>query len=204
MTSSSTENQNGEQLARIAARRDFILRELATRPPSGKRVSEARSKQASKRSRGARGRYGPAAVAASAVIAQPATAIAVSATPVSVATTAAVAEPVAAAALAAFAVSVAPPRSQKEIQTMPAMTEQQVLSRLLQVSGNACGLRRKEAPPPAAAAEVEKASPPATLVMSLAERPQLHGLMLIPRDVDACRAIVAEQTERIARMVNGF
>ena len=87
---------------------------------------------------------------------------------------------------------------------MPAMTEQQVLSRLLQVSGNACGLRRKEAPPPAAAAEVEKASPPATLVMSLAERPQLHGLMLIPRDVDACRAIVAEQTERIARMVNGF
>ena len=49
-------------------------------------------------------------------------------------------------------------------------------------------------------AEVEKASPPATLVMSLAERPQLHGL--IPRDVDACRAIVAEQTERIARMVN--
>ena len=85
---------------------------------------------------------------------------------------------------------------------MPAMTEQQVLSRLLQVSGNACGLRRKEAPPPAAAAEVEKASPPATLVMSLAERPQLHGL--IPRDVDACRAIVAEQTERIARMVNGF
>ena len=40
--------------------------------------------------------------------------------------------------------------------------------------------------------------------MSLAERPQLHGLMLIPRDVDACRAIVAEQTERIARMVNGF
>ena len=37
--------------------------------------------------------------------------------------------------------------------------------------------------------------------MSLAERPQLHGLMLSPRDVDACRAIVAEQTERIARMV---
>ena len=51
-------------------------------------------------------------------------------------------------------------------------------------------------------AEVEKASLPATLVVSLAERPQLHGL--IPRDVDACRAIVAEQTERIARMVNGF
>jgi hypothetical protein len=51
-------------------------------------------------------------------------------------------------------------------------------------------------------AEVEKASPPATLVMSLAELPQLQGL--IPRDVDACRAIVAEQTERIARMVNGF
>ena len=32
------------------------------------------------------------------------------------------------------------------------MTEQQVLYRLLQVSGNACGLRRKEAPPPAAVA----------------------------------------------------
>ena len=82
---------------------------------------------------------------------------------------------------------------------MPAMTEQQVLSRLLQVSGNACGLRRKEAPPPAAAAEVEKASPPATLVMSLAERPQLHGL--IPRgNGDADRAIGAVQRERIARM----
>ena len=141
----------------------------------------------SKRSRGASGHFAPSAVAASAaVIAQPAAAIAVSATPVSVATTAAVAEPVAAAALAAFAVSVAPPRSQKEIQTMPAMTEQQVLSRLLQVSGNACGLRRKEAPPPAAAAEVEKASPPATLVVSLADLPRLHDLIAI------------EQTKRIA------
>ena len=83
---------------------------------------------------------------------------------------------------------------------MPAMTEQQVLSRLLQVSGNACGLRRKEAPPPAAAAEVEKASPPATLVVSLADLPRLHDL--IPRD-DACRddanrAIAIEQTKRIA------
>ena len=58
--------QNEKQLARIAARRDFVLRELATRPPSGKRVSEARSEHASKRSRGARGRYGPTAVAASA------------------------------------------------------------------------------------------------------------------------------------------
>ena len=75
--------QNEKQLARIAARRDFVLRELATRPPSGKRVSEARSEHASKRSRGARGRYGPTAVAASAaVVAQPTAAIAVSATAV--------------------------------------------------------------------------------------------------------------------------
>jgi hypothetical protein len=62
-----------------------------------------------------------------------------------------------------------------------------------------CGLKRKEAPPPAAAAEVEKASPPATLlVVSLAQRPRLHGL--IPRG-DACRLIGAEQRERIARML---
>ena len=51
---------------------------------------------------------------------------------------------------------------------------------------DACGLKRKEAPPPAAAAEAEKASLPATLVVLLAQRPQLHGL--IPRG-DACRAI---------------
>ena len=63
---------------------------------------------------------------------------------------------------------------------------------------DACGLKRKEAPPPAAAAEVEKASPPATLVVLLAQRPRLHGL--IPRG-DACRAIGAEQRERIARML---
>ena len=75
--------QNEKQLARIAARRDFVLRKLATRPPFGKRVSEARSEHASKRSRGARGRYGPTAVAASAaVVAQPTAAIAVSATAV--------------------------------------------------------------------------------------------------------------------------
>ena len=55
---------------------------------------------------------------------------------------------------------------------------------------DACGLKRKEAPPPAAAAEAEKASPPATLVVLLAQRPRLHGL--IPRG-DACRAIGAEQ-----------
>ena len=61
---------------------------------------------------------------------------------------------------------------------------------------DACSLKRKEAPPPAAAAEVEKASPPATLVVLLAQRPRLHGL--IPRG-DACRAIGAEQRERIAR-----
>ena len=157
---------NEKQLARIAARRDFVQRELATRPPSGKKRPGVRREVASKRSRGASGHFAPSAVTASAaVVAQPAAAIAVSATAVSVATTAAVAEPAAAAAAAALAVAafaVAPPRR----------------------------------------AEVEKASPPATLVVSLAERPQLHGL--IPRDVDACRAIVAEQTERIARMVNGF
>ena len=137
--------QNEKQLARIAARRDFVLRELATRPPSGKRVSEARSEHASKRSRGARGRYGPTAVAASAaVVAQPAAAIAVSATAVSVATT---------AATARWFVII-------------------------------------------------EASPPATLVVSLAQRPQLHGL--IPRgDGDAHRAIRAEQRERIARMLCG-
>lgn len=67
---------------------------------------------------------------------------------------------------------------------------------------DACSLKRKEAPPPAAAAEVEKASPPATLVVLLAQRPRLHGL--IPRG-DACRAIGAEQRERIARMLcKGF
>ena len=67
---------------------------------------------------------------------------------------------------------------------------------------DACGLKRKEVPPPAAAAEVEKASPPATLVVLLAQRPRLHGL--IPRG-DACRAIGAEQRERIARMLcKGF
>ena len=157
--------QNEKQLARIAARRDFVQRELATRLPSGKKRPGVRREVASKRSRGASGHFAPSAVTASAaVVAQPAAAIAVSATAVSVATTAAVAEPAAAAAaaLAVAAFAVAPPRR----------------------------------------AEVEKASPPATLVVSLAERPQLHGL--IPRDVDACRAIVAEQTERIARMVNGF
>ena len=64
---------------------------------------------------------------------------------------------------------------------------------------NACDLKRKEAPSPAAAAEVEEASPPATLVVSLAQRPQLHGL--IPRgNGDADRAIGAVQRERIARM----
>ena len=54
---------------------------------------------------------------------------------------------------------------------------------------DACSLKRKEAPPPAAAAEVEKASPPATLVVLLAQRPRLHGL--IPRG-DACRAIAGQ------------
>ena len=84
--------QNGAQLDRIAARRDFVQRELATRPPSGKKRPEVRREVASKRSRGASGHFAPSAVAASAaVVAQPATAIAVSAIAVSVATTAATA-----------------------------------------------------------------------------------------------------------------
>jgi len=108
--------QNGEQLARIAARRDFVQRELATRLPSGKKRPGVRREVASKRSRGASGHFAPSAVTASAaVVAQPAAAIAVSATAVSVATTTAVAEPAAAAAVtdAAFAVPVAPPRSRR-------------------------------------------------------------------------------------------
>ena len=44
-----------------------------------------------------------------------------------------------------------------------------------------------------------QASPPATLVVSLAQRPRLHGLIL-PRG-DARRAIGAEQKKRIARML---
>ena len=86
--------QNDKQLARIAAPRDFVLHQLATRPPSGcgKRRSEARSEHASKRSRGASGHFAPGAVAASAsAVAKPAAAIAVSTTAVSVATTAATA-----------------------------------------------------------------------------------------------------------------
>ena len=44
-------------------------------------------------------------------------------------------------------------------------------------------------------AEVEKASPPATLVVSLAERPRLHDL--IPRD-DACRRAIGAENRRSA------
>ena len=131
--------QNEKQLARIAARRDFVQRELATRLPSGKKRPGVRREVASKRSRGASGHFAPSAVTASAaVVAQPAAAIAVSATAVSVATT---------AATAWWFVII-------------------------------------------------EASPPATLVVSLVQRPQLHGL--IPRgDGDAHRAIRAEQRERI-------
>ena len=50
---------NAKQMHRIAKRRDFVLHELATRPPSGSRISEMRSERASKRPRGARGRYLP-------------------------------------------------------------------------------------------------------------------------------------------------
>ena len=42
-------------MGRIAARREFRLRELATRPPSGK--SRSRGERASKRPRGARGKF---------------------------------------------------------------------------------------------------------------------------------------------------
>ena len=126
----------------------------------------------SKRSRGASGHFAPSAVAASA---------AVVAQPA-----AAIAQPAAAIAVSATAVSVATTAAVAE----PAAAAAAALA----VAAFAVAPPRR--------AEVEKASPPATLVMSLAERPQLHGL--IPRDVDACRAIVAEQTERIARMVNGF
>ena len=132
--------QNDKQLARIAAPRDFVLHQLATRPPSGcgKRRSEARSEHASKRSRGASGHFAPGAVAASAsAVAKPAAAIAVSTTAVSVATTAAVAEPppsTLVVTVTAFAVSVAPP-SQKEMQTretMPVTAEEQIISALSQ------------------------------------------------------------------------
>ena len=52
--------QNEKQLARIAVRREFVLRELATRPPSGiNKLSQKRSERASKRPRGPRGRYLP-------------------------------------------------------------------------------------------------------------------------------------------------
>ena len=50
--------RNEKQLARIAARREFVLRELATRPRSGiNKLSQKRSELASKRPRGPRGRY---------------------------------------------------------------------------------------------------------------------------------------------------
>ena len=48
---------NEKQFARIAARREFVLRELAVRPPPGNKVSQKRSERASKRPRGPRGRY---------------------------------------------------------------------------------------------------------------------------------------------------
>jgi len=51
--------QNENQLARIAARREFVLRELATRQPSEFKLSQKRSEIASKRPRGPRGRYLP-------------------------------------------------------------------------------------------------------------------------------------------------
>ena len=50
---------NAKQMHRMAQRRDFLLREFATREPSGNRLSEKRSERASKRPRGARGRYLP-------------------------------------------------------------------------------------------------------------------------------------------------
>ena len=50
---------NEKQFARIAARREFVLREMAVRPPPGNKVSQKRSERASKRPRGPRGRYLP-------------------------------------------------------------------------------------------------------------------------------------------------
>ena len=105
------------------------------------------------------------------------------------ASAAVVAQPAAAIAVSATAVSVATTAAVAEPAAAAAAA-----AAALAVAAFAVAPPRR--------AEVEKASLPATLVVSLAERPQLHGL--IPRDVDACRAIVAEQTERIARMVNGF
>ena len=46
-------------MGRIAARREFVLRELATRQPSEFKLSQKRSEIASKRPRGPRGRYLP-------------------------------------------------------------------------------------------------------------------------------------------------
>ena len=50
---------HAKQIHRIEQRREFVQRELANRPPSGKRLSEKRSERASKRPRGPRGRYLP-------------------------------------------------------------------------------------------------------------------------------------------------
>ena len=71
-------------MGRIAARREFRLRELATRPPSGK--SRSRGEQASKRPRGARGKFEskPTAAVVSA-IAHAGAAIAISPTAISAA-----------------------------------------------------------------------------------------------------------------------
>ena len=76
--------QNEEQMGRIAARREFRLRELATRPPSGKSLSKG--EQASKRPRGARGKFEskPTAAVVSA-IAHAGAAIAISPTAISAA-----------------------------------------------------------------------------------------------------------------------
>ena len=50
---------NEKQFARMAARREFMLREMAVRPPPGNKFSQKRSERASKRPRGPRGRYLP-------------------------------------------------------------------------------------------------------------------------------------------------
>ena len=78
--------QNLKQMGRIATRREFRLRELATRPPSGKRLFKVRSERASKRPRGARGKFEskPTAAVVSA-IAHAGAAIAISPTAISAA-----------------------------------------------------------------------------------------------------------------------
>ena len=95
------------------------------------------------------------------------------------ASAAVVAQPAAAIAVSATAVSVATTTAVAEPAAAAAVTD--------------AAFAVSVAPP--RRAEVEKASPPATLVVSLAERPRLHDL--IPRD-DACRRAIGAENRRSA------